>query len=258
MGANESVPLLYTWSGGLPIRFSPRLLPWLAILGLCLLRPNRRLQAWLVWLPVAVVAGLGFGIARWIDPNNEGGRFLAEYLPTALALGWAAALLLGPSLSPQSHRGPFTYLLLTLGIFSLFSLAAGHDWSTETFMQFFVAVALEFIVFAVAAALSLAGRSISRRFTAPRLIGWFALWSLVIWLALGIPLVTLTLLSGGEAMAGVAGVVGCCWCISFVVSSLFLLLAVVPCHRQRLQALLQPPRPAPAPATVLEPTNIRF
>ncbi len=236
------------------MRFSPRLLPWLVILGLGLLRPNRRLQAWLVWLPVAVVAGLGFGIARWIDPNNEGGRLLAECLPTALAFGWAAALLLVPSVSAKSPRGPFTFLLLALGIFSLFSLAAGHDWKTETFMQFFVAVALEFIVFAVAAALSLAARSLSKRFTMSRLFCWFALWSLVVWLALGIPLVTLTLLSSGEGTAPVAGVVGCCWCISFVVSLAFLVLAAaVPCYRQRLRDLLQPTQPAPAPAATTVP-----
>ncbi len=237
----------------MPIRFSPRLLPWLAIFGLCLLRPNRRFQAWLVWLPLLAVAALGVGFARWSGIDDEGFRVLAQRLPTALAFGWAAALLLAGSGS--ARRGPFMFLLLALGIFSVLSLATGHEWSGEMFMQFISPAALEFIVLSVVGALSFAARSMSRRFTMPRLFGWFALGSLVVWLAAGIPLVMLSVLANVQALTGVAGLVGFCWCISFGVTLPFLVLAAAaPEYRQRLQQLVHPSEPVPAvvPAPTLQ------
>ncbi len=253
MGANESPAVSYAWSGW-HIGLSPRILPWLAILGLCLLRPNRCLQAWLVWLPLLGVTGIGAGIHHWLKIDDPGFRLFVQLLPTALAFGWTASLLLVPLALRPTKPARFPFLLLGLTVFSLLELALGYDWKEETFVDVVCALALQFMVFGLAAALSLAGRSASRRFTIPRLLGWLVLWSLVVWLALAVPPVSLSLLGNREALYGISAAIGCCCLISLLMTLPFLALAAaVPRYRQRLEQLAVPPQPAPEPAATVQP-----
>ena len=76
--------------------FSPRVVPWLAILGLSLLKPNRCRQAWWGWLPLLSLAGPGLGAVNcpW-PPDDESGETVQSIL-VALGFGWAGMLLLAP------------------------------------------------------------------------------------------------------------------------------------------------------------------
>ena len=54
MGATEGLPTNCNWTtAGLV----PQFLPWLAMLGLLALKPNRGWSAWWIWLPLACLAG---------------------------------------------------------------------------------------------------------------------------------------------------------------------------------------------------------
>ena len=73
LGANEGPPVICAWSGmpfGSRVTSFPRVVPWLVILGLCLLKPNRRGQVWWVWLPLLVTAGMALGAMHLTWPDD--------------------------------------------------------------------------------------------------------------------------------------------------------------------------------------------
>ena len=215
-------------SGHFSAAFSPRVVPWLVILGLLLLKPNRCRQAWWVWLPLLSLAGLGLGLANCPWPPDEESRETVQSILTALGFGWTGMLLLAP-LAPWPRKlGRFGCLLLGLGPFALLGLAFGGHWGQGMFSELTAvacAVILQFLVFALAAALSLAGWSVRRRFSHPRFLGWVLLWLIVVWLALAIPCVALSALARGEALAGVLALAGLGSLVSFVVTLPFLALS---------------------------------
>ena len=248
VGTTLGPPSFYTWSQK-PLSFlrafSPRVVPWLAILGLCLLKPNRCRQAWCVWLPLLAVAGLALGVEKCAWPADNEFRETVQPMLVALGLGWAGMLPLAP-LAPWPRKlGRFGCLLLGLGVFALLGMAFSRDWEKGTFMEIIdivCAVLLQFAVFALAAALSLAGWSVRRRLTIPGLLKWLFLWLILVWLALIIPCVTLNSLGRGEALAGVFVIAGLVSLVSFVVTLPFLALgAANPLYRQRLRQLVVPP-----------------
>ena len=233
-------------SGDLSAVLSPRVVPWLAILGLCLLKPNRRGQVWSVWLPLLVTAGMALGLLHCTWPDEEI-REMIQFMLKAMGFGWAGTLLLAPWAPWPRKLGRFVCLLLGLGVFGLLGLALGHEWERGMFdgiQEIVCAVVLQFVVFALAAALSFAGWSARQRFSLPRLVGWFLFWLIVVWLALVIPCVTLTSFGGSELVVAVLILAGCCFLVSFVATLPFLLLgAVNHLYRKRLQQLVMPPQP---------------
>lgn len=250
LGANEGPPVFLMWSGlrsHFSAAFFPRVVPWLVILGLLLLKPNRGWQSWWVWLPLLAVAGLGLGVVECVWPPDEESRKIVQSMLLALGFGWAGMLLLAPFASWPRKLGRFGCLLLGLGLFALLGLAFGRDWGQGIFSEItdvVCAVLLQFLVFAMAAALSLAGWSVRQRFTAPGFLGWLLLWLILVWLALTIPCVALSALGRGEALAGVLAIAGLASLVSFVVTLLFLALgAANPLYRQRLRQIVMPPEP---------------
>jgi hypothetical protein len=248
LGANEGPPVFLMWSGmrsHFSAAFSPRVVPWLAILGLLLLKPNRCRQAWWVWLPLLLLAGLVLGVANCPWPPDEESRETVQSILMALGFGWAGMLLVAP-LAPWPRKlGRFGCLLLGLGLFALLGLAFAGHWGQGMFSEITAvacAVMLQFLVFALAAALSLAGWSVRRRFTNPGFLGWVLLWLIVVWLTLTIPCVAFSALGRGEALAGVLSIAGLASLGSFVVTLPFLALSAAnPLYRERLRQLVLPP-----------------
>jgi hypothetical protein len=257
LGAKEGPPVLYTWRA-LPLGdsavlsgvFSWHVLPWLTILGLCLLKPNRRWQAWLVWLPLLAVAGLVLFFDEGLSISDSSTREMVRLLAMALGFGWAATLLLAPWAPWPPKLGRWGSLLLILGVFALPGLAFGRNWGEGMFdeiMQLVCAVVLQFVVFALATAASFAGWSVRRRFTIPGFLGWLFLWLIVVWLILAIPCVILTSFGRGEVVTAVLIIAGCCSVGSLVVSLPFLALGTLNLTlRQRLQQVVMPPETAAA------------
>ena len=250
LGANEGPPDFLMWSGmrsHFSAAFSPRVVPWLVILGLFLLKPNRCRQAWWVWLPLLAVAGLGLGVVKCIWPPDEESRETVQSMLMALGFGWAGMLLLAPLAHYPRKLGRFGCLLLGLGLFALLGLAFGRDWGKGMFSEItdvVCAVLLQFLVFALAAALSLAGWSVRRRFANWGFLGWVLLWLILVWLTLTIPCAALSAPGRAEALAGVLAIAGLASLVSFVVTLPFLALgAANPLYRERLRQLVVPTDP---------------
>jgi len=165
----------------------------------------------------------------------------------ALGIGWAGILLLAPFVPWPRKLGRFGCLLLGLGLCALMGLAFGGHWGRGMFSEITAvacAVLLQFLVFALAVALSLAGWSVRRGFAHPRFLGWLLLWLILVWLALTIPCVAFSALGRGEALAGVLTIAGLASLGSFVVTLPFLALSAAnPLYRERFRQLVLPPEP---------------
>ncbi len=129
MGATEGPPVTCDWTtAGLV----PQLLPWLAILALLALTPNRGWSAWWIWLPVAGVAAG----CHWLQqvaqgsPADRSGEALAMLLqvPIALGFGLAALWLLAPYLGHSHRCRSFFGILAVLVVSVVFTFAARVGW----------------------------------------------------------------------------------------------------------------------------------
>ena len=91
MGATEGPPLTCNWTtAGLV----PQMLPWLAILVLLGLKPNRGWSAWWIWVPLACLAAgcYGLKLALQAAPNAVVGDALGMLLEVPLALAFGLAV----------------------------------------------------------------------------------------------------------------------------------------------------------------------
>ena len=252
LGPREGSPVTYTWV--LP-SIAPLLLPWLAILALLALKPNRRAAAWWIWLP------LGCVIAFTLAPPAilpSGTNFFLDVI-AALAAGLAAVWLLSNYLR-QSHRlVTFLCLLLALAGFSALAFVSQQagSLSIELF-QGGIALALGVLVSAVA--LSLAGLLCRGRCRRVGLYGWLLILLVVIWLVVTAPFLVFALIASGgrigwsEFFVFIPMVA----LFHFVILLPFLILSSAsPFYRERLKALLHvnpetPPLIAPLPAAGLK------
>ena len=107
------------------------LLPWLAILALLALKPNRNWSAWWIWLPLAgLVAGwhrLELGLQSSNTGPSEGRLGVLLAIPIALVFGLAALWLMASYLGGHRFR-TFLGMLAVLVVFIVFSFAATAGW----------------------------------------------------------------------------------------------------------------------------------
>src|SRR5208282_6576796 len=91
LGSKQGAPVIYDW---VPPSLIPQALPWLAILALLTLKPNRCASAWWIWVPLACVGGLASAPETVVEllPSSQFGVFLD--LISALGFGVAAVWLL--------------------------------------------------------------------------------------------------------------------------------------------------------------------
>lgn len=243
LGRNDGPPATYAWTR--PSVF-PYLLPWLAVLGLLMLRPNRTAQAWWIWLPLAWVVGL-----------EEGLRPVLEFLPAqslemmlevfnSLALGLGAVWLLSPRLRHRSRFLVFLRMLLTAALMSTFVYAVRQDWDEAELATVFLAY-VGICVLASVSALSLAGWVCRHRYRPLRLTLWLLGCNVAVWLALATPLFVMALLQVGigswpELLGGVLAF----GAATFATMLPFLILAFTNgFFRERLKALLGLPGDMP-------------
>lgn len=129
LGAAQGPPVTCNWTtAGLV----PGLLPWLAILALLALKPNRGWSAWWIWVPLAGVAGGCHWLQQAVQtsPTDRSGEALGMLLevPIALAFGLAALWLLVPYLG-RNHRFRMFLGISAVLLFSIaFSFAATVGW----------------------------------------------------------------------------------------------------------------------------------
>jgi hypothetical protein len=240
LGATEGAAAVYSWSRFGPVQLSAAVLPWLAIVGLCFLKPNRRPQAWLIGLPLLAVMGLGLASRAALGFIEEAElRSTLEAFVAALGFGWAATLLLAECLARGRTVARFMGQLVAFGAFSLLALAARGKWGGIDMLSTFCAVALPFMTFAAVTTASLAGWSCRRQFTGWRFSLWLPFWLAAVWVTMVLPLVVLHSLSEGGELVSILGFTGGCFAVSVVVVLPFLALCLIsPLYRQRLQGLV--------------------
>jgi hypothetical protein len=261
LGSKDGPPVAYNWT--VP-SLMPLALPWLGVLLLLALNPNRSARAWWIWLPLGGVVVL----ANLVQPAFD---FLPEELldifvqvVSALAFGLAAVWLLAPYLA-RSHR-VLTFLCLApaLAGFSVLSVLAAQDWGAAdvtTLIPALVLLALSILV--VSVAMALAGLVCRRRYRPAGLCLWLLVWLLGIGFVLTAPFFLFAMIASGGEVAWLEffqGVLAFVF-VNFAIALPFLILSSANSfYRERLKALLHlerpvaPPVMAPAPMTAAHST----
>ena len=252
LGPREGAPVAYDVM--LP-SVAPLLLPWLAILGLLALKPNRCAAAWWIWLP------LGCVFAFTLAPLQILPSGLNPFLDViaALAVGVAAVWLLSDYLR-RPHRF-VTFLCVLLGLAGFSALAflcqQGGNFSPETF-QFGIALAAAVAVSAVG--LSLDGLICRGRYRCVGVYGWLFIWLVILWLTIAAPIFVARMIAGGGRIGWNEFFFPVLLVAAFHFAMLlpFLILSSAsPFYRQRLKALLHvkpevPPVMPPMPEASLK------
>jgi hypothetical protein len=197
LGANDGPAVAYTWT---PPSLLPQFLPWLAMLGLLLLKPNRTARAWWVWLPLVCVAA-----------SEAIARPLLDFIPSdvliifgqvffSLGFGIAAVWLLATFLC---HRLRFLVFLKMLGAasaLSAFCYLVRQDWGGEPALAFGFLVLVGVCVLVAAIGLSLAGLICRRQYRPFGLTLWLAVFIAGLWLVVSAPFFIIAWVSSrGEA-----------------------------------------------------------
>ena len=219
----------------------PHVLPWLAILVLLMLKPNRCASAWWVLVPLACVAGVVSApqsVAQLLPPSQF--EIFMELI-SALGFGLAAVWLLSSYLGWKHRMLVFLGILLAQGGFSTLAFLVRQGWEgfgSET-VQVGVFVAVSVLVISVA--VSLAGLVCRRRYGWLRLSLWVAAALVVVWLLVIGPFFIIALISsrGSVPVLAIFGVVGVAAGITFGVLLPFLVLSFANgFYRERLKGLL--------------------
>jgi hypothetical protein len=240
----------------------PQLLPWLAILGLLMLKPNRCASAWWIWVPLGCVAGLASAPQPVLAllPSSQFEMFLE--LIGALGFGLAAAWLLSSYLAWKHRLLAFLGFLLALGGFSMLAFVGRQGWEGLGLETLQVGIFLGVSVLVIAVAVSLAGLVCRRRYGWLRLSLCLVAALVVVWLLVIGPFFVITLIASPGNVPVLVGfaAVGVAAGITFGTLLPFLVLSFANgFYRERLKALLHlggtasppviaPPMPAVAAA----------
>ena len=254
LGSKQGAPVAYDWVAPSLI---PQALPWLAILALLLLKPNRCASAWWIWVPLGLVGGVACLPESVLEllPSSQFEIFLE--LISALGFGLAAVWLLSSYLGWKHRMLAFLGILLAQGGFSLLAFVTRQGWEEVGLRRCRWGFSSgECLVISVA--LSLAGLVCRGRYGWLRLSLWLIAALVVIWLLVLGPFFIFAMFASG----GNVPLLALCWDrgggtgITFGVLLPFLLLAFANgFYRERLKGLLhlggaaQPPvitPPAPA------------
>lgn len=252
LGARDGPPFTYDWA--MP-SLMPLTLPWLALLTLLALKPNRHPQAWWIWLPLTLTIGLTLGLRSALDfiPSEPLDLFSESF--QALAFGVAAVWLLPFRLDRLPRFVAYLTLLFTLGTVGLVALVVRQDLTELWWVPGILVLGI--CVGALATGLSFAGLACRRAYRPVRLTLWLGAWVAGAWIVLTTPFFLLALASSGADLEGMLSFVGAI--LGFAAATLiialpFLVLSFAnPFFRERLQRLCRipadaPPMPSPSPA----------
>jgi hypothetical protein len=250
LGAKEGSPVMYSWT--MP-SLMPLLVPWILLVVLLALRPNRCGRAWWILLPLGIWAGIGTGLETTSTSDAIPGAFLESFLPllSAAAFGFAAVFLLGFLLAGKPWPLVFLGMCAAQTLFSLAALAAGADadsWPAQLGMSVVLAVC----GVGTMLALALAGLFSRRRYSALKLSAWVLVWLLAGWLLLSLPFCLIGALSDSfvpwpALLLGCAVIAAVCF---LAILPFLILCSANSFYRDRFQAMLGIPAKAPPPPSI--------
>ena len=251
LGARGGVPAEYNWV--LPSA-TPQLLPWLAILGLLMLKPNRRAAAWLIWLPLGCVAV--FTLEQPVVLPAGLNPFWDAI--AALAFGLAAVWLVANYLR-RSHRIlTFLSVLLALAGFSALALVASQNVRSLNQIALATGIMLAVAALTTSAALGVGTLICRRRYRPSGLYLWLFISLTFAWLALAAPFFVIAVIASGgnvppDSWNGFFVPVLAMALATFATLLPFLILSSAsPFFRERLQAILHI-KPAAPPVLNVPP-----
>ena len=228
----------------------PQVLPWLAILALLMLKPNRCASAWWILVPLACVGGLAFLPESLLEhlPFDQ----FELYLETigALGFGLAAAWLLSGYLAWKHRVVACLGMLAASGAFGLFSLVPRLDWGNIMVEVLQAGFFLGMGALVTNLALTLAGLFCRGKYCWLRLSLWLMVALLALWLVLIGPFFLLGVLASGleVPLLSLFPIVGVAAGLTFCVILPFLVLSFVNgFYRERLKGLLHLGSVAPPP-----------
>jgi len=238
LGLKQGVPVACDWV--MP-SLMPLVLPWLAILVLLMLKPNRCASAWWIWVPLGCVAGLASAPQPVLDllPSSQFQIFLE--LIGALGFGLAAVWLLSSYLGWKHRMLAFLGVLLAQGGFSTLAFLVRQGWEGFGIETVQVGVFVAVSVLVISVALSLAGLVCRGRYGWLRLTLWVAAALAVVWLLVIGPFFVISVVSssGNVPVLAIFGIVGVTTGITFGVLLPFLVLSFANgFYRERLKGLL--------------------
>ena len=262
LGSKQGAAVTYDWTAPSLI---PQALPWLAILALLLLKPNRCASAWWIWIPLALVGGVASLPESVLEllPSSRFEIFLE--LISALGFGLAAVWLLSSYLGWRHRMLAFLGVLLAQAGFSLLAFVTRQGWEEAGLETLQLGIALAASALVISVALSLAGLVCRGRYSWLRLPVWLITALVVLWLLVLGPFFIFAMFSSGGniPLLALAGIVAVATGITFGVLLPFLLLAFANgFYRERLKGLLhlggaaQPPVITPPAPTLAEAVGI--
>ncbi len=250
LGSREGTPVHYNLILPSPV---PLLLPWLGVLLLLTLRPNRCRQAWWVLAPLVLLAGI---VAALQASARSGPNWIFDVFG-AVAFGIASLWLLTPYLR-RNHRFPtFVLMLAVLASGSELTYLLKQGWGFERAQDLGLIIMVAIYAAACAIALGVAGLLCKRRYSRLRLSLWLIALFLIVSCLTITPFFVAAVISGGAGpgWADLLIAVSAAAAIGFGILLPFLLLSFVNgFHGERLRSLLhvasQPPMVMPAPQPV--------
>ncbi len=194
LGSRNGSPVVYDWA--FP-SVAPSLLPWLIVLGMLFLKPNRCGAAWLIWLPIICVMAMAAA-----GPDYLPGRinFFLDVIDS-MAVGMAAIWLLS-GYFPRRHRFiTFSIVLLALAASSALAAVLRQGLSLISVQSVQIGFVLAAGVLASAAALSLVGLICRKRNSMFSLYLWLFVSVIAAWLLIAFPFFVIALVSSGGRLS---------------------------------------------------------
>jgi hypothetical protein len=254
LGSSDGSPVNYNWV--LP-GIAPLLLPWLFILGLLALKPNRTAAAWLIWLPIGCLMAFSSNSSAFLP---SGADFFLDII-AALTVGLAAIWLLSSHLRRQHGFLTFLCVLLALAGFSVLAAVFRQSGSEITIELLPVGIILLLGTLVTSITLSLAGLICHRRYRPFGLYLWLFLLLAAIWLLIAAPFVVVAMISSSGRVEWYQFFVPVLVMatVNFALLLPFLILSSASSFfRERLKIVLHvkpeipPPLAAPPPDTTLK------
>ena len=240
LGSKHGPAVAYDW---VRPNVLPQVLPWLAILALLMLKPNRCASAWWIWVPLGCVAGVASAepLLRGLMPSSQLEILLD--LIGVLGFGLAAVWLLSSYLGWKHRMLVFLGILLAQEGFSVLTALVRQGWE-DVGLGAEVGIFLAVSVLVISLAMSLAGLVCRGRYGWLRLSLWLMAALLVVWsLVIGL----FSLIGHIPAMVLFA-IIGVVTGITFGVLLPFLVLSYANgFYRERLKGLLHLGRAAAPP-----------
>ena len=255
LGPEDGAPVYYNWVAP---SVAPQVLPWVGILALLLLRPNRCGSAWWILVPLGLVGVVvSAPTLLGILPPAEFELFMGLF--SALVFGVAAVWLLSGYLAWKHRMLAFLGVLVVQAVCSAVVYMIGHGWDGVRGETIAMLTAVGASALVMAAALTLTGLVCRGRYGWLRLSLWLVAALVVLWLLVIGPFFVVAVISssGNVPLWAIFPTVGAASGITFGALLPFLVLSFANgFYRERLKGLLhlgraQPPSLAEPPLSAV-------